>query len=560
MNTRRDEIYESITRKELLLLFFAGGIIGFIVFAMCYGTEVLNVTYDGWLLSGGDLSQHYIGWKFFRHSSWHFPIGMIDGLVYPQQTCIIFTDSVPLFALFFKLLSPILPDTFQYFGLWGAMTFFLMGAVSSVILRKATKNPVLCVVGSIFFSCSPYVFQRMFGHTALAGNWLILLAIAIWIYKPYFCTFKRKTLAWTALLVTASLVHIYYIPMIMIFMFFSCVQDLIEMRQWKMDIIMGILAIVVDLTVLGCVGAFSSTTAMEDGGLGSYSANLNVFWNPIDKARFLPTRPLINPGQDEGFGYLGFGILILLAAAIVLSFLYFIYKWYKGLGKRKKRIQDYSFVISMLLAITASIILAASPTISFNDRILKIINYPNFIMKILSIFRASGRFIWCASYIFMFFAVMTVISKIKNRFIAFGCLFFCMGLQIMDLDPLMKSRHSLTQIHSERQVLHEEQWENVLVGKKHIVFLSYHHVFLNQGSDPVYEFANMAIDHDLTINYCVIARVDLEQVAEDERRLIGNLQSGNYDNDTVYILDSVETGEQYHMNIQTIDGYVVGTY
>ncbi len=65
MNTRRDEIYESITRKELLLLFFAGGIIGFIVFAMCYGTEVLNVTYDGWLLSGGDPENGAFGHENF---------------------------------------------------------------------------------------------------------------------------------------------------------------------------------------------------------------------------------------------------------------------------------------------------------------------------------------------------------------------------------------------------------------------------------------------------------------------------------------------------------------
>ena len=38
----------------------------------------------------------------YRNSDWHFPIGMIDSLVYPNQTSVIYTDSIPLFAIFFK--------------------------------------------------------------------------------------------------------------------------------------------------------------------------------------------------------------------------------------------------------------------------------------------------------------------------------------------------------------------------------------------------------------------------------------------------------------------------
>ncbi|HIU02784.1 MAG TPA: hypothetical protein IAB63_05975 [Candidatus Onthocola gallistercoris] len=559
MNTRRDEIYESITRKQLIFLALAGGMIGCILFAFCYGLDVINVTNDGWLLSGGDLTQHYIGWKFFRNSDWHFPIGLMDGLVYPQQICIIFTDSIPLFALFFKLLSPILPETFQYFGLWGVLSYFLMGAVSAVILRKATKNPAICVAGSVFFSFSPYVIQRMFRHTALAGNWLILMAIAIWIYKPYFSGFKRKTIAWGLLLVTGSLVHIYYIPMIMVFMFFSCLQDLLEKKDWKADIVMGILVVAVDLTVLYCIGAFSSTTALADGGLGSYSSNLNTFWNPMGKGRFFSTRPTINPGQDEGYGYLGLGILILLVVAVIIWALHIFRDWKK---ENLSAGGSHTFSACMFLAALASVILAASPILSYNDKILVTLDYPDTIIQLLSIFRASGRFIWCACYIFMFFALMTVASHIRKEWAAFAGIALAACIQLLDLGAYaFNGGRQITMAYSRESILDAENWNGVLEGKQHLVFLPFNQLAdTDNGSEIMYAFANLAVDHGMTVNYCIAARVDTDKVASDEDILKENLQTGNYDKSTVYILDSRETGESYHMNVQVIDGFIVGTY
>ena len=73
-------------------------------FMLIYGTGILNPRYDGWLLAGGDLSQHYIGWEGFRNGSWTFPFGLSDSLTYPTAISVIFTDSIPLPAVFFKLL------------------------------------------------------------------------------------------------------------------------------------------------------------------------------------------------------------------------------------------------------------------------------------------------------------------------------------------------------------------------------------------------------------------------------------------------------------------------
>ena len=118
--------------------------IGLICFCVIYGTKVLNPGYVDWILSGGDLTQHYLGWVAYRASDWHFPIGMVDTLAYPYQTSIIFTDSIPLFAVIFKALSPILPETFQYFGLWGVCCFVLQGVCACrIIYRRGGRRGLL---------------------------------------------------------------------------------------------------------------------------------------------------------------------------------------------------------------------------------------------------------------------------------------------------------------------------------------------------------------------------------------------------------------------------------
>ncbi|MGN1206112.1 MAG: DUF6311 domain-containing protein, partial [Eubacterium sp.] len=89
---------------RLRIYFLIGAVIGTILFMAIYGVRVLNFTYDGWLLTGKDLQQHYLGWKFFRKAPWSFPLGMHDFFTNPDSISVLYTDSIPLFALFFKLL------------------------------------------------------------------------------------------------------------------------------------------------------------------------------------------------------------------------------------------------------------------------------------------------------------------------------------------------------------------------------------------------------------------------------------------------------------------------
>ncbi|MBQ7902603.1 MAG: hypothetical protein IJ362_02620, partial [Oscillospiraceae bacterium] len=53
--------------------FAAGAVIGFIIFALIYGLEVVNVTNDSFIINGyieKDVAQHYAGWMLYRSSPW----------------------------------------------------------------------------------------------------------------------------------------------------------------------------------------------------------------------------------------------------------------------------------------------------------------------------------------------------------------------------------------------------------------------------------------------------------------------------------------------------------
>lgn len=60
--------------------------------------------------------------------------------MYDEISSVIFTDSIPLFAILFKILSPVLPETFQYFDFWGMISYMLQGAISAKILKKYLRS------------------------------------------------------------------------------------------------------------------------------------------------------------------------------------------------------------------------------------------------------------------------------------------------------------------------------------------------------------------------------------------------------------------------------------
>jgi hypothetical protein len=77
---------------------------------------------------------------FFRDSSWSWPLGLAINMGYPIGANISYTDSIPIVSIFFKLISSLLPEHFQFFGLYTMLSFGLQGAASALLIGVFTKS------------------------------------------------------------------------------------------------------------------------------------------------------------------------------------------------------------------------------------------------------------------------------------------------------------------------------------------------------------------------------------------------------------------------------------
>ena len=74
----------------------------------------------------GDNATYYFGWALYRHDTHlSYPLAWTDRVGYPVGTSIALLDAIPLFAILLRPLSPILPEPFQYLGLYSALCFVL---------------------------------------------------------------------------------------------------------------------------------------------------------------------------------------------------------------------------------------------------------------------------------------------------------------------------------------------------------------------------------------------------------------------------------------------------
>ena len=106
------------SRGNRIKLFLIGALLGAVCFTGVYGVRVLDPAYDDWLLAGDmDLRQHYIGFCHFRQSRWQFPIGLIETLSYPMSMSVIYTDSIPLLAVW--ILTGLWHSTGWNYVVWG---------------------------------------------------------------------------------------------------------------------------------------------------------------------------------------------------------------------------------------------------------------------------------------------------------------------------------------------------------------------------------------------------------------------------------------------------------
>ena len=84
----------------------------------------------------------------------------IDWISKSSANVVSFTDSIPLFAIFFKLFSAVLPSTVQYFGLFVLICFMLQGGFGALLAGLFNKNTLNCILIASIFLLTPVTIER----------------------------------------------------------------------------------------------------------------------------------------------------------------------------------------------------------------------------------------------------------------------------------------------------------------------------------------------------------------------------------------------------------------
>ncbi|MDR2730793.1 MAG: DUF6311 domain-containing protein [Treponema sp.] len=524
-------------------VFICGGLLGAVFFLYIFGTAILDFTYTGWLMAGGDLSQHYLGWKLFRNSLWHFPLGLIDNIVYPFKISIIYTDSIPLFAIIFKLLSPVLPGNFQYFGLFGIVCYTLQGGISALIIKRIGGNTILSITCSLFFTLSTAMMWRIYFHTSLSAHFIILLCILTYLQNNNL-NLKKQVFMWSGLLALSASIHSYFVPMVMIFMFFRLLQEYTLSKNLKNQcIVFGVSFLVLTGTMF-CLGAFYLVKDASAGYFGVASANINTFINPQGISRFIKDMPLATDGQHEGNAYLGLGI-ILLAAAVIFQ-LYQKNKFYFKTVKKQ-------IVFPVLGIVLSFIVFSLSPTITFNQ--YKLFTYPVLwpVEYLWSIFRSTGRMTWPVIYIIITVCIWWAIKQFSVKKSVLLLSVFLL-IQWFDLKPwfVSKGNEYKTKVTWQTE-LSSPVWDKLAYEYKHIFFMG--------GYTRLYSFLDLAGNHKITVNDAYLARKNQRIINDNKQKEAVYLINNGPRDDTIYVFQDKEQASLFKeagIHFFIVDDVIIG--
>ena len=507
--------------------------ISFFWLVFVLGIENISFQSIKWLHNGTDSSLHQLGWHFFKNDIWRFPLGSNPNYGDGFGNSIVYTDSIPIFALIFKLLKFIFPENFQYFSLWYFITFYLQLFLSFKILKKFTDSDSYSFVGSLFFLISPF-FMRLVGwHAAGAAHWILLLTLYLGLtYKN-----NKSKLLWLFLIILSSLINYSFTAMIIVFYlllrlfhfffydrknFFTLVKDFF---------VIGIFL----LLTLYIVGYFEVRMLDTLGvGFGIYKFNLLSIFDPVETSRsisfswLLPDIKLSIGEELEGYNYIGLGriIMLLLISALFLK---------KNYRKKIFPIENSRNIKIVILISIFFTFWALTNKISFGSYTLVDIPLNKYIFALFSIAKNTGRMFWIVNYFILILSIV-IIYKCFGEKKSFLIIIFLFLIQLADSSAVINTRIIGSIKPFNVTVILKDQIWNDLFKKYKIVKTTYPVSWAHSFTS----FSYLMEKHNIEkTNLVQFGRINRKAVAESRYRLYNDLRKKKLDSNTLYVVDNL---------------------
>lgn len=527
--------------------------IGIAVFEQTAGHQLLYFGNIDWLLTIGDTATHYLGGNIFKNDIWRWPIGSNPNYGIEYASSIFFSDSIPLFAVIFKIFKNYLPFLSQYTGLWILICFILQAYLSYDLIKKyITSDVLICSFSSILFCLAPPLLWRLSGHYQMLAQWLILWGISLSLSQN---SYFKNYLQWVFLLALASSIHAYLFAFNFI-MWIACLANegfFNRLNTFKKNFLKVLITFGVLIFILWQIGFLPLKVSHLGGGYGIHRLNLLSPINPqgylnhaSDKWSILLPSLSQGAGDYEGFNYFGLGFLFLIATCLLLKF-------YKG----NKFVSKLRIPKTLLISMAFFTIFAITNKIGIGSYTFEIY-FPNFIVKVFNSMRASGRFFWPVYYLLLFYFIYLAYQNLSRNLVAI-VLFLVVCLQIIDIRGGWLQYQA--KFHTTNNVLEAR------LGSKDLDQIALQYKYIRQlpagnALDGWDEIAFFAMKNGKPVDTMYSARGQFPLYAENTIKTLDEFKSGNYAIDSLYFLD--ETYKDFVLKTMkkndylfTFNGYII---
>jgi hypothetical protein len=409
-------------------------IVGLIYALIICGLRPLDPRDISWMQ--GDSPTYFVGWELFRQDPHlHWPLTFTNRVGYPLGASISLMDPIPLLALIFKPLSPILPAPFQYLGISVILACTLQFFFSLLIFRfLLDANPWAVVLSSVFLLIAPPLTFRLTVHYALANQWILLAAIYLLItmtskhsppLRPFRC--YGLLLAFIATAINP------YLAFLTLSLLLAALMSVVWQGRLSIAGAVGMIAGLAATcgATAAALGLFSGLGGDWRLGYRLYSMNLLA---PIDpyawKSVLLPQFPQFTTGQFEGYNYMGAGVILL--AIISLPFVWL-----------RRRVFQLSApqVVPLALCCLVLTVMAASTQITVGNRLLFDLDPAEHLSRFLAPLRVSGRLFWVPYYVILI-AILASVFRIFASRTAIVLVAIALAVQIVDTASVREAARS----------------------------------------------------------------------------------------------------------------------
>jgi len=501
-------------------------VIGTVAFFLIIGQSRLRPNQIDWLYSGGwgDTWKDYLGWVHFRNTPWGFPIGLNPNNGLEVSSSIVYSDSIPIASIIFKALSPVLPPTFQYFGLWILISLILQTLFALKLFELLINSKTVQILASVLFCCSPILIHRANVHISLTSHWLILAAL----YLALKGSANRNFNYWILLIVVSAGVQPYFLAINLFFFGLAILIGILREEILFQNLKWEALKLSVIPLALWQYGYFEIPMSSQSTDFPYDLWRVDLL-QPINFAGWSHLASIWGfteiQGNYEAFNYLGPGIILLcifLGIGIVISPI----KFFKAFNRN----------LTIGIPVLVMALYSLTNKVSLGRRQLVTFAVPEWCEPVTTSFRAAGRFFWPLYYLVSIYAVVYICRKLSSKNLSIALFSILTLIHLIDTHyawgKIANQRYgNLNSLETKIPKLDEEAWNELLYSKTAIkVIPNYATGFQWQ------KIGLISSTRGIATNSVYLARINQDQMLSVSNEDIRKLKKRELTSNTAYVV------------------------